>query len=103
VMPDRLALVRLGVRMTRHYALCLVLAPNVLDQHRLGFAGAIGETADDDPYRPASLVSVRLDRSSPTAIQQDGDGLNPCAGWRIGLTHDGSKSAHGLTRIRPAQ
>jgi hypothetical protein len=75
----------------------------MFDQHRLGFAGSVGETADDDPYRPAILVSARLDRSAPTAIQQDGDGLNPCAGWRIGLTHDGSKSAHGLACISPAQ
>src|SRR4051812_41348360 len=34
----------------------------MLDQHRLGFAGGIGETADDDPYRPAILVSMGLDR-----------------------------------------
>ncbi len=53
--------------------------------------------------RPRHLAGIRLRGLAPTAIEQDGDGLYAGAGWRIGLTHDGGKSAHGLVRIGPAQ
>jgi hypothetical protein len=49
------------------------------------------------------LACVRLLRLAPAPVEQDGDGLYACAGWRIGLTHDGGKRAHGLACISSAQ
>jgi hypothetical protein len=49
------------------------------------------------------LACVRLRGLAPAPVEQDGDGLYACSGWRIGLTHDGGKRAHGLVCISPAQ
>jgi hypothetical protein len=35
---------------------------------------------------------VRLRSLAPAPVEQDGDGLYACFGWRIGLTHDGGNS-----------
>jgi hypothetical protein len=64
---------------------------------------ALADLPDDDAKVAAVLSGLGLWRAAPTAIQQDGDGLYACSGWRIGLTHDGGKRAHGLACISPAQ
>jgi hypothetical protein len=63
----------------------------------------LADPPNDDAKRLTVLASDRLNSFAPTAIQQDGDGLYACAGWRIGLTHDGGKRSHGLACVSPAQ
>src|SRR6478736_8254360 len=38
------------------------------------------------------VLGVRLRSLAPAPVEQDGDGLYACFGWRIGLTHDGGNS-----------
>lgn len=63
----------------------------MFDQQRLGFAAGIDDLADDDPDRPAILVSVRLDRSTPAAIQQDACRRHARRRWHGLLADDPSQ------------
>jgi hypothetical protein len=75
-------------------------AQNSARRHR---RRALGDCSDDHPDGLAILACVRLRGLAPAPLEQDGDGMYACARWRIGLTHDGGKRAHGLVCVSPAQ
>ena len=51
----------------------------------------LGDCSDVYPDGLAILAGVWLRGLAPTPVEQDGDGLYACAGWRIGLTHDAAR------------
>ena len=56
--------------------------------YRLGLAGGVGDLTDYDPMRPAGLVSMRLDRSAPAAIQQNTCRRHARGRWHAFLADD---------------